>query len=152
LEYLPARDLFRRHAENPLSADVVIVDEVSMVGIVLMARLFQALPPEARIILLGDKDQLPSVEAGAVLAGVISDMPFPKVRDASVILRTNHRSEPHIREVAAALNRQQVEIVDSLPVLQVPRGPAATWAHLAEERGVRLLEQKDQTPLEMRRL
>jgi exodeoxyribonuclease V alpha subunit len=157
LEYVPSRDHFRKHAENPLEADIVIIDEVSMVGMVLMARLFQALRPEARLILLGDKDQLPSVDAGAVLANLISDEPGEGsqrqgVQDALVILQTNHRSEPHIRAVAAAVNRRQVAVLDDLPILTPPAHADATWTCLAGEKGVRFLEQTEQTPGELRRL
>lgn len=55
-----------------LATDVVLVDESSMVDLTLMARLFDAVPPQARIVLLGDKDQLASVEAGAVLGDLCS--------------------------------------------------------------------------------
>ncbi|HRD65521.1 MAG TPA: exodeoxyribonuclease V subunit alpha [Candidatus Competibacter sp.] len=58
---------FRHDRDNPLPLDVLVVDEVSMVGLALMAKTVDALPPEARLILLGDKDQLASVEAGSVL-------------------------------------------------------------------------------------
>ncbi len=58
---------FRHHGANPLPYDVVIVDEASMVDLSLMASLVAALAPESRLILLGDRDQLASVEAGAVL-------------------------------------------------------------------------------------
>jgi exodeoxyribonuclease V alpha subunit len=58
---------FAHHAGNPLEVDVLIVDEASMVHLEMMAALLAALPPQARLILLGDKDQLASVEAGAVL-------------------------------------------------------------------------------------
>jgi len=58
---------YRHHAANPLDLDVLIVDEASMVHLEMMDALLQALPPQARLILLGDKDQLASVEAGAVL-------------------------------------------------------------------------------------
>ncbi len=61
---------FRHHRDNPLRVDVVLVDEASMVDLALMARLFDALPATARVILLGDQDQLASVEAGAVLGDV----------------------------------------------------------------------------------
>lgn len=60
----------RFHRQNPLPHDVVIVDEASMVDLALMAKLFDALRPTARIVLLGDKDQLASVEAGAVLGDI----------------------------------------------------------------------------------
>ena len=61
---------FRHHEENPLPVDVVVIDEASMVDLALMSKLFQALPLQARVILLGDKDQLASVEAGAVLGDI----------------------------------------------------------------------------------
>ncbi|MBR4876397.1 MAG: exodeoxyribonuclease V subunit alpha, partial [Rhodocyclaceae bacterium] len=58
---------FRHHAGNPLDVDVLVIDEASMVHLEMMAAILQALPAHARLILLGDKDQLASVEAGAVL-------------------------------------------------------------------------------------
>ncbi|WP_305042374.1 exodeoxyribonuclease V subunit alpha [Geoalkalibacter sp.] len=58
---------FRHHRGNPLACEVLIVDEASMVDLPLMAALLDALPATARLILLGDRDQLASVEAGAVL-------------------------------------------------------------------------------------
>jgi exodeoxyribonuclease V alpha subunit len=61
---------FRHNAEHPLPLDVLVVDEASMVDLALMSKLVQALPPGARLILLGDRDQLASVEAGAVLGDI----------------------------------------------------------------------------------
>lgn len=61
---------FRHHQDRPLAADVVLVDEASMVDLALMTRLVSAVPARARLVLLGDKDQLASVEAGAVLGDV----------------------------------------------------------------------------------
>lgn len=58
---------FRHHADNPLHADLVVVDEASMIDMDMMASLLEALGPHTRLILLGDKDQLASVEAGAVM-------------------------------------------------------------------------------------
>lgn len=58
---------FRHHARNPLPLDVLVLDEASMVDLEMMAAVLTALPPDARLVLLGDKDQLASVEAGAVL-------------------------------------------------------------------------------------
>src|SRR5581483_10257455 len=122
LGYRPSRNLFTRHPENPVPADVVVVDEVSMVGLVLMAQLLQALAPGTRLVLLGDKDQLPSVDAGAVLASLVPDghsaafgaelagrlgAAWPEVtwpvaeagglREHVVALQTNHRSQQEIR-------------------------------------------------------
>ncbi|MBS0971229.1 exodeoxyribonuclease V subunit alpha [Chimaeribacter arupi] len=63
----PNSQRMRHHAANPLHLDVLVVDEASMVDLPMMARLIAALPPHARVIFLGDRDQLASVEAGAVL-------------------------------------------------------------------------------------
>ena len=67
LGYRPGRAMPRHGADNPLHLEVLVVDEASMVDLPLMARLLAALPEQARLILLGDKDQLASVEAGRVL-------------------------------------------------------------------------------------
>ena len=61
---------FRHNADYPLSIDILAVDEASMVDLPLMAKLISALPPNARLLLLGDKDQLASVEPGAVLGDI----------------------------------------------------------------------------------
>ncbi|MEX3948933.1 exodeoxyribonuclease V subunit alpha [Paraburkholderia sp. EG287B] len=63
----PGSRRFRHDAANPLPVDVLVIDEASMVDLEMMAAVLDALPPSARLILLGDKDQLASVEAGAVL-------------------------------------------------------------------------------------
>ena len=62
----------RVNADRPLNADVVVVDESSMIDLALMARLFRALSPDTRIILVGDPNQLPSVEAGNVLGDILA--------------------------------------------------------------------------------
>ncbi len=66
---------FRHDRDDPLPADVLVVDEASMVDLALMAKLARAVPRAARLILLGDKDQLASVEAGAVLGDICGDAP-----------------------------------------------------------------------------
>ena len=66
-----SRTRFRHHACNRLRHDVVVVDETSMVALSLMARLLDAVAPHARLILVGDPEQLASVEAGAVLGDVV---------------------------------------------------------------------------------
>lgn len=63
----PGTRHFRHNAGNRLPLDVLVVDEASMIDLEMMANLLDALPPHARLVLLGDKDQLASVEAGAVL-------------------------------------------------------------------------------------
>ena len=70
----PGSPDFKHDARNPLNADVVVVDESTMVDLPLMARLFDALRPDARVVLLGDKDQLASVEAGHVLGDICTGL------------------------------------------------------------------------------
>ncbi|WP_313297582.1 exodeoxyribonuclease V subunit alpha [Pseudomonas sp.] len=69
----PGSRHFRHHAGNPLPLDVLVVDEASMIDLEMMANLLAALPAMARLVLLGDKDQLASVEAGAVLGDLCRD-------------------------------------------------------------------------------
>jgi exodeoxyribonuclease V alpha subunit len=80
LEWRPAGASFGRCASNPLEADVLIVDEASMLDVRLGADLVAALAPSARLVLVGDVDQLPSVGPGTVLADVIASDAAPTVR------------------------------------------------------------------------
>ena len=78
LEYGGDEGQFARNQENPIEADVVIVDEVSMVDLMLMRSLLRAIEPGTRLILVGDADQLPSVGAGNVLGDVLASGVIPK--------------------------------------------------------------------------
>jgi len=75
LGWHPAMASFRHHGGNPLAAKVLIVDESSMIGLELMEALLQAVPTDARLVLLGDADQLPSVEAGRALRDIAEARP-----------------------------------------------------------------------------
>ena len=79
LEFKPPEG-YQKNEETPLESDVLIVDECSMIDIVLMNALMKAIPPHMRLILVGDIDQLPSVGAGNVLRDVIDSEVFPVVR------------------------------------------------------------------------
>ncbi len=118
----------RHDAANPLALDVLVVDEASMVDLALMAKLVSALPPKARLILLGDKDQLAAVEAGAVFAelcegrgfdsqaasdlqritgqNVPIETPRSRLGDAVVLLTHSHRfaGDSGIGELARRIN------------------------------------------------
>ena len=91
----PGTRRFRHDAAHPLEVDVLVVDEASMVHLEMMAALLDALPADARVVLLGDKDQLASVEAGAVLGELC--------RDAERV-----RYTPATAGFVAALTRQDV--------------------------------------------
>ena len=82
---------FQRDEDNPLTADVIIIDEMSMVDILLMHSLLKAIPPGARLILVGDVDQLPSVGAGNVLRDII-DSKIVKVVRLNEIFRQAEES------------------------------------------------------------
>ncbi len=112
LGYIPDSASFRHNSENPLAYDVVAVDEASMVDLALMAKLFQAIPPSARVILLGDKDQLASVEAGAVL-GDICSVQAPTLADCIVQLQRNYRfgERSAIYRLSSAINVGQADKV-----------------------------------------
>jgi len=79
LEYSPKEGGFQRNAARPLDADLIVIDEASMVDITLMQSLLLAIPKQARLILVGDVDQLPSVGPGNVLLDVIASQAVPVV-------------------------------------------------------------------------
>ncbi|WP_347354435.1 exodeoxyribonuclease V subunit alpha [Intrasporangium sp.] len=94
-----SRQRFRHDAHNPLPHDVVVIDEASMVSLSLMARLVEALPPTARLLLVGDPDQLASVEAGSVLADLVRGLEG----DGSVVrLTKDHRLDDDRARLARA--------------------------------------------------
>jgi len=99
LEFAPRSWTFTRDRENPLEADVVVIDEVSMLDIELAAHLLEAIPPGCRLVFVGDADQLPSVGPGNVLGDLIASGVVPFVRldhifrqaEASRIVVNAHR-------------------------------------------------------------
>ncbi|GAB58949.1 exodeoxyribonuclease V subunit alpha [Rheinheimera nanhaiensis] len=130
---LPNRRSFKHNGQNPLQLDVLVVDEASMIDLEMMAALLDALPAQAQLVLLGDKDQLSSVEAGSVLGDLCRGAelgayradtlkllaPFSDValtefagegsalNQATVMLRHSHRfdAKSGIGMLAAAVNR-----------------------------------------------
>jgi exodeoxyribonuclease V alpha subunit len=99
LESDPVSDGFKRDREFPLDVDLLVVDEASMVDVVLMHQLLRAVPERACVVLVGDVDQLPSVGPGTVLADVIASRALAVVRlteifrqaEASWIVRAAHQ-------------------------------------------------------------
>jgi len=93
---------FRHNRENRLPHDVIVVDETSMVSLTMMARLLEAVRPDSRLLLVGDPDQLASVEAGAVLADLVEGL--TAVVDSPVAtLVTPHRFGESIGALADAI-------------------------------------------------
>lgn len=152
----PDRVQFRHDADNPLSVDLLVIDEASMVDVALMAKVVAALPITARLILLGDRNQLASVEAGAVLGDICGDkagytaecqqwlerltgQTLPDegraqnpLADAVVQLRHSYRfgDQSGIGQLAGAVNRGEGESAQQLLVQ-------------AEPDDVRLLDKED---------
>ena len=90
LEVNPAAGGFTRNEARPLECDLLVVDETSMVDVVLMNQLLRALPPNASLLLVGDVDQLPSVGPGMVLANLIDSGVVPVVRLTEVFRQAAH--------------------------------------------------------------
>ncbi len=100
---------FRHNRGNRLPHDVVVVDETSMVSLTMMARLLEAVRPEARLLLVGDPDQLASVDAGAVLADLVDGLGGrADVRIAE--LKTSHRFGETIGTLATAIRDGDAEL------------------------------------------
>ncbi len=95
---------FQHRADNPLPHDLVVVDEASMIDLALMSKLVDALKPHTKLILLGDKNQLASVESGAVLADLIEAFP-----GKSAELKASFRFDENIKAVAEGVNEQHAE-------------------------------------------
>jgi exodeoxyribonuclease V alpha subunit len=99
---------FRHDARNPLPHDVVVVDEASMISLSMMARLIEALTPTTRLLLVGDPDQLASVEAGSVLADLVRGLE----PDGSVVrLTIEHRLRDDRAGLAEAFRNGDAEAV-----------------------------------------
>ena len=97
----PPSPYFKYNAESPLPYDVVVLDEVSMIDLPLMSKLVSALKEDTRLILLGDKDQLASVETGSVLADLTSALP-----SCTQELKKSYRFAGHIKTFSDAVNKQ----------------------------------------------
>ncbi len=119
---------FRHDRSNQLPHQVVIIDETSMVSLSLMARLIEAVRPTARLVLVGDPQQLASVEAGAVLGDLVGPAVDDDARgplaDGIVVLRTVHRFAGGIGTLARAIESGDADAVVDL----LTEGPdGVTW-------------------------
>lgn len=127
LGWNPGAGRFFHHAGNPLAARLVLVDESSMVDLSLMARLVASLAPEAQLLLLGDADQLPSVDAGTVFRDLVS---WGHARKAPFVglLTHSHRmdaTDPSGSQVLAAAQAIQGSAIPDEPALEPDDEPSA---------------------------
>jgi len=123
---------FRHNRENRLAHDVVVVDETSMVSLTMMARLLEAVRPESRLVLVGDPDQLASVEAGAVLADLVDGL--DSATDSPVArLVTPHRFGESIGALAQAIRDGDA---DAAVAVLAEGGPNIEWVDSGDAAGV----------------
>nr|WP_157599941.1 exodeoxyribonuclease V subunit alpha [Shewanella denitrificans] len=121
LGVIPNSHKFRHDEHNPLRLDLLVVDEASMVDLPMMHKLLSALPKDARLILLGDQDQLASVEAGAVLADICAGLKAPASSAAQWQMRYSHEQalllEALTGEKLTRYIHPQARLGDSLCIL-----------------------------------
>jgi exodeoxyribonuclease V alpha subunit len=123
LEADPSNGGFKRNEENPLSCDLLVVDEASMVDVPLMRALLRALPDQAAFLLVGDVDQLPSVGPGQVLADIIASEAVPVIRLTEVFRQA---ATSRIITNAHRINRGM------MPELTAPEGSDFYFVDAAE--------------------
>jgi exodeoxyribonuclease V alpha subunit len=131
LEYSPSEGGFKRNEDNPLDADLVIIDEASMVDILLMNHLLKAVPPSATLILLGDIDQLPSVGPGNVLRDIINSGVVDVVRFTEIFRQAQ---ESLIIVNAHRVNRGE------FPKTELPEGRRGDFYFVARDEPERVLD------------
>jgi exodeoxyribonuclease V alpha subunit len=159
LGWRPGGGGFTHGRENPLDADVLVVDEASMVDLAMMAKLLRAVPGAARLILLGDRDQLASVEAGAVLGDICGEASRgsaafgqrlfeatghdpggegggPPINDAIVLLRKSYRfgEQSGIGRLAWLVNRG--DAAAAFDLLASGDFPDVTWRTVETPRSL----------------
>ena len=143
LEFNPITGTFNRHREQPIKADCVVIDEVSMLDVELAAMLLEAIPPATRIVLVGDADQLPSVGPGNVLSDLINSESVPVVR-LEEIFRQTERSL--IVENAHRINSGDMPKVDDDPESSdfffIARDDPAAAAELAIDFATRRIPER----------
>ena len=105
LEFDPVTGEFKRNQQHPLSGDLFVLDETSMIDVVLGHQVLRAIPSEACVILVGDVDQLPSVGPGSVLADLIDSNVVPVVRLTEIFRQA---SQSRIITAAYAINHGQM--------------------------------------------
>ena len=127
---------FRHDRQNPLPFDLLVIDEASMVALPLLSKLFDALPERCRVILLGDRDQLASVEPGAVLADIVDAAVSPEslLQNAVVTLEKNYRfsEQSGIHHLCGAV--RQGDAKQAMRILREPSYPDLVSSELGEPR------------------
>ncbi|MGB3210194.1 MAG: exodeoxyribonuclease V subunit alpha [Desulforhopalus sp.] len=126
---------FKHNGVNPMGWDIVVIDEASMVDLAMMSKLVDALKPGARLLLLGDKDQLASVESGAVLGDLIGSLP-----ENTVELKKTYRFDDTIKQFAESINYGDSECAWSILSKNAASNVSALQADLIGYIGKRYAE------------
>ncbi|MFT4504015.1 AAA family ATPase [Caballeronia sp. 15711] len=114
-----ANGRFRHHRDNPLPFDVIVIDEASMIDVALAAHLLEAVAPGARLVMLGDKDQLAAVEAGAVFAELSARPVFSDSGSARIAAALSMPAEQFIAALPSARETDadiQVALLETEPM------------------------------------
>lgn len=112
LEYDPRTHAFKHNQNNPLSTDMVIIDEASMIDVVLWHNIVKAIPTHASLLIVGDIDQLPSVGPGAILADMINSQTIAVVKLTEIFRQA---TDSQIIVNAHRINRGQFPLQNSTP-------------------------------------
>ena len=137
----------RYHAGRPLNCDLLVLDEASMVDLALMASLLEALPTHARLILLGDRDQLSSVEAGAVLGDICRAADSGPPADTLAPLTHNWRFGAHSPIAALASAVREARVTDALTLLDDPASAQVSLQVAQEDAALDALLAEQVTPV-----
>ncbi len=116
---------FRHGPHHPITADLLVVDEASMIDLSLMHRLLEALPAETRLILLGDPDQLPSVDTGNVLADLCSGEPLYSAEFAVL-------AKPYVGDIPPSRDRHKLSDAICMLTRSYRFDPSSAIGHLAQ--------------------
>lgn len=137
----------RYHAMRPLNCDLLVLDEASMVDLALMVSILEALPAHARLILLGDRDQLSSVEAGAVLGDICRAADSGPLADTLAPLTHNWRFGAHSPIAALASAVREARVTDALTLLDDPASAQVSLQVAQEDAALDALLAEQVTPV-----
>jgi exodeoxyribonuclease V alpha subunit len=130
---IPHSHRFVHHAGHPLPWDVVIVDEASMIDLALMSKLLEAIRPDARLVLLGDRDQLASVEAGCVLGDICQAAPAASFTPERILALAPLLGDDPLSSCSGSFHSSPDPFHNCVIELQLSRrfGPESGIGHLA---------------------
>lgn len=144
LGFSPSRGTFRHHARHAIPEKVIVVDESSMIDLLLMERLLRAVAPDAMLVLLGDAEQLPSVDAGAVFRDLSNDDVWPGESPAVRLTRSYRMRQDDPDGVRVLTSARAINAGDVNALFGTGEAPAPLATRTAVEciefRGVELLE------------